>query len=222
MKRNREEEENNIQNNYFFPVIILQPGLLCFIFENLQLIDLVTIYKILYQYFIGNELVMTILEDYLEENYDIDKFTTILFQQKVKKLEYLVFCGRIEDYSQKINKYKTFRNTKNFVKYGLCDSCHCLPNKCDKIDFINVRNRNINELECKVLYNCINCNKVPDNNLFFSPQQFINYIGINYIAGFYADMYGIRTDWINQGFYKKDCFQRVERKKQIHNIQNIC
>lgn len=216
MKRNR--EETIIENNYFFPVIILQPGLLCFIFENLPLIDLLTIYKILYQYFIGNESVMIILEDYLEENYCIDEMTTILFQKKVKKLEYLVLLGNIEDYSQKINKYKTFRYTKNFVKYGLCDTCHYLPNKCDQIDFVNVTNRNLNELECKVIYNCELCNKVPDNNLFYSTKQFIQEIGLTQIACFYADHFGIRTDWRTPRFYKNDYIERAGRKKQIDNI----
>lgn len=217
MKRIR--EETIIENNYFFPVIIEEPRILIFIFEYLELTDLLTIYKILSQYFVNIESVMIILDNYLEENYFINLMNTNFFKQKVKKLSYLVETGDIDTYANKINKYKIFRNSKNFIKYGLCNSCHCIPDAyCDKIDFVKVCNRNINELECKVIYNCINCNIDPVNNLFYSSKQFINEIGVNHIACFYADHFGIRFDWQTPRFYRKDYFDRVERKKQIDNI----
>lgn len=195
MKRKRGEEED--KTNHFFPMILLQPELLVIIFDSLG-DERLTLFKILYQYFKNNNDVMTVMDDYVEENIQIEKLSAILFRIKVNELQYLVSDGDMDEYCYKLNEYKKFRHLKNFVKYGYCYNCHKLPQR-DIFNLIDVTNRNIIELESKHVYLCEKCN---GKEVFYTTKQLIDKLDADYLTKVFANKYGIRHGYTTLGLLR--------------------
>lgn len=217
MKRKRgEEEEEEDKTNHLFPMILSQPEILVIIFESLG--DYVLNFlKILYQYFHDNDTVLHIMDDYLEENCFIEKLSAILFKVKVKRLQYLVDDGDLDEYCYKLNAYKKYRHLKNLVKFGYCCHCRNLP-QGDITLLIGVKNRNIIELDSKYVYLCDKCS---DQELFYTPTQLIDNIGADYITMLFATKYGIRYGYDNGLKFLKDDVNNILTRKSDKRYEII-
>lgn len=186
MKRQREVDSKSLteklDTNFFFSTIKSDPDILSVIFKNLKIRDLLTIYRVLYQYFFNDVYIMNVLEKFLKSKTDITErlleFNNSLFLIKMKKLstsnlylKYPLITKSFDDeslsalpkpisfmdkYNDIIKKYSEFRWTRNFVKYGFCEDCQ----KITEIDYIKkIKGYDVIELESKFIYLCNKCTK---------------------------------------------------------------
>lgn len=221
-KRDHPRDQPKDETNYFFPTIILHPELLIHIFDHIiTAIDMLNIYRLLYQYHQNNKEILNIMEIYLKQRYK-DPTNAIIstfdyyFRRKLRKLDSTHIdietpCN-VDGYIKEIIKFKENRYTKIFIKYGICVFCMEYPKSLNYDE--EVENYSKKELETKYISICDDCNKIEGNIILCNKEEMKKHINHDYIFRFFAKNNGIRyyETMADIFFYSKDLENYETRK----------
>lgn len=210
----------NVENNYLYKIILIEPLLLINILKYFNLSEIVYFFRLIF-FEIKKDDINLILENFINNNFYNENFK--IYNSKLLINFIQKFQSNSEDlneinndFNEKLLIYNTYCSLMNIIYFGFCQMCNSIPKDfCVKMIF-KIFNNNKNELESEMMIICFDCqNKYGYKNIWIKGSEMKKltnlYFNQEISSDFFAKHYNIRTLEINgkYQYFKKDIDERI-------------